>query len=125
MRLRVGTLYGVLDRLVADGLAERDREEVHQGRLRGATGEAFTDVLNIGIGGSDLGPAMAARALWTPGAPMRAPRLCTGGPMFLLATALPASPCSRCRITALIVCRDRQPPALRRSRRRAALACGR
>ncbi|WP_229372931.1 PadR family transcriptional regulator [Umezawaea beigongshangensis] len=33
-RLRVGTLYGVLDRLVADGLAERDREEVHQGRLR-------------------------------------------------------------------------------------------
>jgi DNA-binding PadR family transcriptional regulator len=34
MTLRVGTLYGVLDRLVADGLAERDREEVHQGRLR-------------------------------------------------------------------------------------------
>jgi DNA-binding PadR family transcriptional regulator len=34
MVLRVGTLYGVLDRLVADGLAERDREEVHQGRLR-------------------------------------------------------------------------------------------
>lgn len=34
VRLRVGTLYGVLDRLVAEGLAERDREEVHQGRLR-------------------------------------------------------------------------------------------
>ncbi|WP_229693105.1 PadR family transcriptional regulator [Lentzea pudingi] len=34
MVLRVGTLYGVLDRLVADGLAERDKEEVHQGRLR-------------------------------------------------------------------------------------------
>lgn len=32
--LRVGTLYGVLDRLVADGLAEHDREEVHNGRLR-------------------------------------------------------------------------------------------
>ncbi|MBM7815262.1 DNA-binding PadR family transcriptional regulator [Saccharothrix algeriensis] len=32
--LRVGTLYGVLDRLVAEGLARRDREEVHQGRLR-------------------------------------------------------------------------------------------
>ncbi|MGM1065742.1 PadR family transcriptional regulator [Saccharothrix sp. Mg75] len=32
--LRVGTLYGVLDRLVVEGLAERDREEVHQGRLR-------------------------------------------------------------------------------------------
>ncbi len=45
---------------------------VHGGTLAGATGERFTDVLNIGIGGSDLGPAMAARALWTPAAPMRA-----------------------------------------------------
>ena len=34
VRLRVGTLYGVLDRLVTDGLARRDREEIHQGRLR-------------------------------------------------------------------------------------------
>ena len=32
--LKVGTLYGVLDRLVADGLVELDREEPHQGRLR-------------------------------------------------------------------------------------------
>jgi glucose-6-phosphate isomerase len=31
-----------------------------------------TDVLNIGIGGSDLGPAMATRALWRHGMPMRA-----------------------------------------------------
>ena len=45
---------------------------VHGGAIRGATGERFTDVLNIGIGGSDLGPAMVARALWTPAAPMRA-----------------------------------------------------
>ena len=44
---------------------------VQGGRLLGATGERFTDVLNIGIGGSDLGPAMAARALWTPDCPMR------------------------------------------------------
>jgi glucose-6-phosphate isomerase len=45
---------------------------VQGGAVRGATGERFTDVLNIGIGGSDLGPAMAARALWTPAAPLRA-----------------------------------------------------
>ena len=45
---------------------------VGAGALRGATGERFTDVLNIGIGGSDLGPAMVARALWTPAAPLRA-----------------------------------------------------
>ncbi|WP_412746795.1 PadR family transcriptional regulator [Krasilnikovia sp. MM14-A1004] len=34
VRLKIGTLYGVLDRLVADGLVELDREEPHQGRLR-------------------------------------------------------------------------------------------
>lgn len=34
VRLRVGTLYGVLDRLAGEGLVARDREEVHRGRLR-------------------------------------------------------------------------------------------
>jgi DNA-binding PadR family transcriptional regulator len=34
VRLKVGTLYGVLDRLVGDGLVELDHEEVQQGRLR-------------------------------------------------------------------------------------------
>ena len=32
--LRVGTLYGVLDRLVAEGRVEPDREETHAGRVR-------------------------------------------------------------------------------------------
>ncbi len=32
-------------------------------RRLGATGRPFTDVVNIGIGGSDLGPAMVTRAL--------------------------------------------------------------
>ncbi|MEO3473057.1 glucose-6-phosphate isomerase [Roseomonas sp. CAU 1739] len=50
-------------------------EAVHDGSIRGATGQRFTDVVNIGIGGSDLGPFMAARALWTPGCPMRAHHL--------------------------------------------------
>ena len=45
---------------------------VHDGTLRGATGARFTDVVNIGIGGSDLGPAMATRALWRQGMPLRA-----------------------------------------------------
>jgi glucose-6-phosphate isomerase len=36
---------------------------VHAGRLTGSTGGRFTDVVNVGIGGSDLGPAMATRAL--------------------------------------------------------------
>jgi PadR family transcriptional regulator, regulatory protein PadR len=34
VRLKIGSLYGVLDRLVAEGLVELDREEAHQGRLR-------------------------------------------------------------------------------------------
>jgi DNA-binding PadR family transcriptional regulator len=34
VRLKIGSLYGVLDRLVAEGLVELDREEVRQGRLR-------------------------------------------------------------------------------------------
>lgn len=38
-------------------------ENVHSGSLKGSTGEKFTDVVNIGIGGSDLGPAMACEAL--------------------------------------------------------------
>ncbi|MGJ7907057.1 PadR family transcriptional regulator [Actinopolyspora sp. H202] len=32
--LRVGTLYGVIDRLCSDGLVELDSEQVHNGRLR-------------------------------------------------------------------------------------------
>jgi DNA-binding PadR family transcriptional regulator len=34
VQLAVGTLYGVLDRLTADGLAEHDHDEIHDGRLR-------------------------------------------------------------------------------------------
>ena len=37
--------------------------DVRDGRIVSVTGERFTDVVNIGIGGSDLGPAMAHRAL--------------------------------------------------------------
>ena len=34
VRLKIGSLYGVLDRLAADGLIEADREETRDGRLR-------------------------------------------------------------------------------------------
>ena len=37
--------------------------DVRSGAIRGATGKPFTDVVNIGIGGSDLGPAMVTLAL--------------------------------------------------------------
>lgn len=38
-------------------------KEVVSGARTGYTGKAFTDVVNIGIGGSDLGPVMAVEAL--------------------------------------------------------------
>lgn len=38
-------------------------EEIISGTKKGYTGKAFTDVVNIGIGGSDLGPAMVTEAL--------------------------------------------------------------
>src|ERR1700722_9254426 len=34
VRLKIGGLYGVLDRLAAESLIEADREEAHDGRLR-------------------------------------------------------------------------------------------
>jgi DNA-binding PadR family transcriptional regulator len=34
VRLKIGSLYGALDRLSAEGLIEADREEAHDGRLR-------------------------------------------------------------------------------------------
>jgi glucose-6-phosphate isomerase len=36
---------------------------VHSGKIKGCTGQRLTDIVNIGIGGSDLGPVMASRAL--------------------------------------------------------------
>ncbi len=38
-------------------------QEVITGKRTGFTGKAFTDVVNIGIGGSDLGPVMVTEAL--------------------------------------------------------------
>ena len=38
-------------------------EKVLSGTLKGATGKPFTDVVNIGIGGSDLGPKLVTEAL--------------------------------------------------------------
>jgi glucose-6-phosphate isomerase len=37
--------------------------EVISGNKKGFTGKSFTDIVNIGIGGSDLGPAMIVEAL--------------------------------------------------------------
>lgn len=54
---------------VADEVAaERQRMQdfvaaVRQGKLRNAAGQTYTDVINVGIGGSDLGPRLVVSAL--------------------------------------------------------------
>jgi len=50
-------VHEVLDKMAAFA------GQVRSGAWRGATGEAIRNVINIGIGGSDLGPAMAYEAL--------------------------------------------------------------
>ena len=52
-----GDVHEVLDRMAAFAL------DVRQGTWKGATGRPIRNVVNIGIGGSDLGPAMATEAL--------------------------------------------------------------
>ena len=53
----VNEVYEVKDKIKAF------TETIISGKAKGYTGKAFTDVVNIGIGGSDLGPAMLTEAL--------------------------------------------------------------
>jgi glucose-6-phosphate isomerase len=45
------------------GQMARFTQEIRSGGWRGCTGKPITDVVNIGIGGSDLGPKMVVKAL--------------------------------------------------------------
>ena len=49
-------------RAVLDAM-RRYSDGIRAGTIRGATGKPITDIVNIGIGGSDLGPVMATLAL--------------------------------------------------------------
>jgi glucose-6-phosphate isomerase len=50
-------VYGVKDKI------QKFTNQIVNGHLKGYTNKPFTDVVNIGIGGSDLGPAMVVEAL--------------------------------------------------------------
>merc|ERR1719272_2636391 len=45
------------------GRIKKFTESVRSGDWKGFTGKAITDIVNIGIGGSDLGPWMVTEAL--------------------------------------------------------------
>ena len=53
----IADVHGVLDRMAAFA------DDVREGRWLGHTGRRIRTVINIGIGGSDLGPVMAYEAL--------------------------------------------------------------
>ncbi|APE30061.1 glucose-6-phosphate isomerase [Halomonas aestuarii] len=53
----VPSVHATLDRMAT--MVER----FHAGQWRGATGRAIRDVVNLGVGGSDLGPLMVTHAL--------------------------------------------------------------
>lgn len=62
MALRAGDQAPVEVRAVLERMGSFC-EDIHSGRRRGFSGERISDVVNIGIGGSDLGPRMAVHAL--------------------------------------------------------------
>ena len=75
LRQPAGAALGGVD-IEKTVMAERERmlafaQGVRNGAIKGSAGEAFRLVINVGIGGSDLGPAMALQALraFTTGAP--------------------------------------------------------
>ena len=68
LRAAAGPVEVDSEDVVPGVLATRDRmaafaAAIRDGSRAAADGDAFTDVVNIGIGGSDLGPAMAVQAL--------------------------------------------------------------
>ncbi|MEH6591297.1 MAG: glucose-6-phosphate isomerase [Halioglobus sp.] len=66
--LRASTSAGVLDEKFAEVSATRERmawwaQQFNEGKQRGYDDQVITDIVNIGIGGSDLGPRLASEAL--------------------------------------------------------------
>jgi len=61
-------------------------DRVRTGKWKGHTGKPITDVVNIGIGGSDLGPAMACLALKPYGGNLRAHFVSNVDPSHLVDT---------------------------------------
>lgn len=75
-------------------------EGIHSGASTSSTGERFTDVVNLGIGGSDLGPRLVARALHTDATPLKAHFVANIDPDDLDRTLAPLDP----KTTLFVIC---------------------
>jgi glucose-6-phosphate isomerase len=75
-------------------------DAANNGELRGYSGEAFTDVVNIGIGGSDLGPRLVTEALAPYGQGLRGHYVANVDPADIHSTVANLNPAT----TLFIIC---------------------
>ena len=74
LRGTAGSHHGDKTAAVTDTLARMAElvTDIHDGIVTSANGCSFTDIVNLGIGGSDLGPRLICDGLSAPDAPLRA-----------------------------------------------------
>ena len=75
-------------------------DSIHSGASTGSSGQPFTDVVNLGIGGSDLGPRLVCEALYSEAAPLKAHFVANIDPDDLDSTLAPLNP----ETTLIIIC---------------------
>ena len=75
-------------------------DNIHSGASTGSSGQPFTDVVNLGIGGSDLGPRLVCEALYSEAAPLKAHFVANIDPDDLNSTLAPLNP----ETTLFVIC---------------------
>ena len=75
-------------------------DSIHSGASTGSSGQPFTDVVNLGIGGSDLGPRLVCEALHSEVAPLNAHFVANIDPDDLDSTLAPLNP----ETTLFVIC---------------------
>jgi len=75
-------------------------DSIHSGATTGGSGQPFTDVVNLGIGGSDFGPRLVCEALQSEAAPLKAHFVANIDPDDLDNTLAPLNP----KTTLFVIC---------------------
>ena len=75
-------------------------DSIHSGASTGSTGQPFTDVVNLGIGGSDLGPRLVCEALHSEATPLKAHFVANIDPDDLDSSLAPLNP----ETTLFVIC---------------------